>query len=42
MAPLKDIIRVEMFGRYPRANDVFAEFELAYGRQRENIPNLNE
>lgn len=42
MAPLKDIIRVEMFGRYPRANDVFAELEQAYGRQRENIPHLNE
>lgn len=38
MAPLKDGIRVEMFGRYPRANDVFAELESAFDRQRNNIP----
>lgn len=40
MAPLKDGIRVEMFGRYPRANHVFSELEEAFDRQRENIPRI--
>lgn len=38
MAPLKDTIRVELQGRYPRAHDVFQELETAYDRQRAYIP----
>jgi hypothetical protein len=37
MAPLKDSIRVELTGRYPRAHDVFRELESAYDRQHANI-----
>ena len=38
MAPLRDVIRVELRGRYPDARDVFRELESAYDRQRANIP----
>lgn len=41
MAPLKDAIRVEVLGRYPAPNRVYEELEAAFGRQRDNIPNLN-
>jgi len=41
MAPLKDAIRVELLGRYPAPNRVYEELEAAFGRQRDNIPNLN-
>jgi hypothetical protein len=41
MAPLKDSIRVEMFGRYPAASSVYQELEAAFDRQREFIPRLD-
>ena len=41
MAPLRDRIRVELFGAYPRAHDVFQELEAAYDRQRDDIPPRN-
>ena len=41
MAPLKDSIRVEMFGRYPAAASVYQELEEAFDRQREFIPRLD-
>lgn len=41
MAPLKDSIRVEMFGRYPSAASVYQELEEAFDRQREFIPRLD-
>jgi hypothetical protein len=34
---LRDQINVELFGMYPRAQDVLAELELAYDRNRERI-----
>ena len=40
MAPLKDSIRVEMFGRYPAAATVYQELEAAYERQKPLIPRL--
>jgi hypothetical protein len=42
MAPLKDAIRVEMFGRYPRAKQVFEELESAFDRQRASIPRQDD
>lgn len=41
MAPLKDSIRVEMFGRYPAASSVYQELEEAFNRQKEFIPKLD-
>ena len=38
MAPLKDVLRVELVGRYPVAADVYAGLEEAYDRQRDHIP----
>lgn len=41
MAPLKDSIRVEMFGRYPATATVYQELEEAFDRQRDFIPRLD-
>lgn len=38
MAPVRDAIRVELVGAYPRAFDVFEGLEAAYDRQRDKIP----
>lgn len=40
MAPLKDEIRVEMFGRYPVPARVFEALEEAYDRCRGDIPRI--
>jgi hypothetical protein len=38
MAPLKDNIQIDFIGRYPPSNDVYKELEIAFGRQKESIP----
>lgn len=40
MAPLKDTIRVALYGRYPRSSDVYAELESAFTRNTASIPRL--
>ncbi len=40
MAPLKDTIRLQLFGRYPIKAEVFAELEDAFARNRREIPRL--
>ena len=38
MAPLKDSIQIDFIGRYPPSNDVYKELEIAFGRQKQSIP----
>lgn len=42
MAPLKDTIRVEIFGRYPESTHVYSALESAFDRQRKGIPDSTE